>query len=75
MKTIALQVNDEVAKKFESLRPSDKKEIEKEFARLVKGHRSLEEIMKDMSDQAERNGLTPEILEQILKEIDEERSV
>ena len=36
--------------------------------RLISNRRSLEEIMEEASEQARKNGLTPEILEELLKD-------
>jgi hypothetical protein len=73
MKTITLDVSDIAAEKIERMSPKEKNAISETITALVVNRRSLEEIMDDMSDQAERNGLTPEVLKKILKEIDEER--
>jgi hypothetical protein len=72
MKTIMLEVSDTAAEKIERMSPTEKNAISETLMHLVVNRRSLEEIMDDLSDQAERNGLTPEVLEKILKEIDEE---
>lgn len=73
MKTITLEVSDQAAEKMDRMSPLEKKAISKTLDRLISNKRSLEEIMDDTSRQAEKNGLTPEILENILREIDEER--
>ncbi len=73
MKTITIEVSDTAAEKIERMSLNERNAISETITALVVNRRSLEDIMDDMSDQAERNGLTPEVLEQILKEIDEER--
>ena len=73
MKTITLEVSDPSAEKMARMTSWEKKAISETLDRLISNRRSLEEIMDDISRQAEKNGLTPEILENILKEIDEER--
>lgn len=73
MKTITLEVSDPSAEKMARMTSLEKKAISETLDRLISNRRSLEEIMDDISSQAEKNGLTPEILENILKEIDEER--
>lgn len=73
MKTITLEVSDPSAEKMARMTSLEKKAISETLDRLISNRRSLEEIMDDISRQAEKNGLTPEILENILKEIDEER--
>jgi predicted CopG family antitoxin len=72
MKTITLEVNDPVAEKMERLSPHEKKAIADTIGHLITTRRSFDEILEDIRSQAERNGLTPEVLEKILKEIDEE---
>jgi predicted CopG family antitoxin len=73
MKTITLEVSDTAAEKIERMSPIEKNAVSETLMQLVVNRRSLEEIMDDISSQAERNGLTPEVFEKILKEIDEER--
>lgn len=72
MKTITLEVSDPVAEKMERMSPQVKKAISDTIGHLVTNRRGLDEILEDIRNQAERNGLTPEVLEKILKEIDEE---
>ena len=75
MKTITLEVSDPTAEKVEKMSPSEKKSVTETLELLVgRKKRTLSEIMNDASEQAEKNGLTPEILEKILKEIKEERN-
>jgi len=69
-KTIQIRVSAEVAEQFEAASEEERAKMEalislqlKSFARST---RSLEEIMKSMSDYAQSKGLTPEILESIL---------
>lgn len=74
MKTIILEVSDTIAERMSKMTPDEKVSITKMIEMLVgRSRRSLSEIMDDASEQARRNGLTPEILEQILSEIKEER--
>ena len=72
MKTITLEVSDLLAEKIERMSLTEKNMISETLTRLIENRRSLEEIMDDISSQAERNGLTPEVFDKILKEIDEE---
>jgi chorismate mutase len=72
MKTITLEVSDPVAEKIEQMSPQLKKVISDTIGHLVTNRRSFDEILEDIRNQAEQNGLTPEVLEKILKEIDEE---
>ena len=74
MKTITLEVSDTIAERMSKMTPAEKVSITKMIEMLVgRTKRSLSEIMNDASEQAEKNGLTPEILEQIMAEIKEER--
>jgi hypothetical protein len=69
MKTIAIQIDEDTAKKYNKISSEQRKRIESLFTLLVQQELkkiSLMQIMDDISDEAERNGLTPEILESIL---------
>lgn len=68
MKTITLEVKDTTAEKLSKMSVAEKKSIAETLDLLVGRKRSLEEIMKEASEQARKNGLTPEILEQLLNE-------
>ena len=72
MKTITLEVPDTVAEKMEKMTPKEKKAISDTIRNLIVHRMNFDEILEDIRSQAERNGLTPEVLEKILKEIDEE---
>jgi predicted CopG family antitoxin len=72
MKTITLEVTDPVAEKIERMSVSEKKAVSETLRQLLTNRRNLDEIVEDIRGQAERNGLTPEVLDKILKEIDEE---
>jgi predicted CopG family antitoxin len=75
MKTITLEVSDPTAEKLAHMSLAEKKSVAQTLELLVgRTKRSLEEIMHDASEQAKKNGLTPEILDEILKEIKEERT-
>jgi hypothetical protein len=69
MKMIAIQIDEDTAKKYNRITSEQRKRIESLFTLLVQQELkkiSLMQIMDDISDEAERNGLTPEILESIL---------
>jgi hypothetical protein len=69
MKTIAIQIDEDTAKKYNKISSGQRKRIESLLTLLVQQELkkiSLMQIMDDISDEAERNGLTPEILESIL---------
>ena len=73
MKTITLEVSDPIAEKLAKMSPAEKKSVEGALELLVgRKKRSLGEIMNDASEQAKKNGLTPEILDEILKDIKDE---
>lgn len=68
MKTITLEVSDPVAEKIARMSPKEKNAIAETLNRLISNRRSLEEIMEEASKQARKNGLTPEILEELFKD-------
>ena len=68
MKTIKLTVSDPVAEKIEKMSPLEKKAVSDALSRLLSQKRSLEEIIEEAGEQARKNGLTPELLEKLLKE-------
>jgi ribosomal silencing factor RsfS len=74
MKTITLEVSDPTAEKVAHMSLAEKKSVAQTLELLVgRRKRSLGKIMNDASEQAKKNGLTPEMLDEILKEIKEER--
>ena len=68
MKTITLEVSDPVAEKISKMSPSERNAISETLARLIANRKSLAEIMEEASEQARKNSLTPEILEELLKD-------
>jgi predicted CopG family antitoxin len=66
MKTITLEVSDPVAEKIARMSPAERKAISETLTRLITNRKSLSEIMQEASEQARKNGLTPEILEELL---------
>ena len=46
----------------------EKNALSETIARLVANRKSLEDIMHEASEQARKSGLTPEILEELLKD-------
>jgi capsular polysaccharide biosynthesis protein len=68
MKTIELKVSSRAAKVFNNLDPKKRKQLEKSFENILEPKKTLEQIMKEMSEEAKRNGLTQEILDEILKD-------
>lgn len=67
MKIITLEVSDEIAKKFGRLSIEEKQSTIKTLARLLDDKRTLFQVMDDISEYARKQGMTPEILEEILK--------
>ncbi|NBC82491.1 MAG: hypothetical protein GVY19_03825 [Bacteroidetes bacterium] len=68
MKTISFRVSDEVADIINNMDDNRRNELLQSLENWVRPKRSLEEIMNDMSKQAKRNGLTPEMLDDLLKD-------
>jgi len=71
MTTISLEIDTDVAKAFQLSEPEQQQKIQ----RLINGWMKqainiskLKTTMDKLSDEAEANGLTPEILESILNE-------
>ncbi|MEA5512101.1 hypothetical protein VB715_20205 [Crocosphaera sp. UHCC 0190] len=71
METITIKVDQEVAKAY---RESDSKKQEKINA-IIKlflqpefANKSLSDVMAEIADKAQKRGLTPEILEDILND-------
>lgn len=68
MKTITLETSDELADRFSKLSEKEKKELAEMINLLMADKRTLREVMDDMSAYAQKQGLTPELLENLLKE-------
>lgn len=68
MKTITIEVNDNAAERFLRMSTLEKKSVSKEVSLFLTKRRNILEIMEDMSKQAKSNGLTPEILDKLLKD-------
>lgn len=68
MKTITLELSDPAAEKLERMSPAERKAVSEALDRIISNRRSLEEIMREASEQARKNGLTPEILEELLRD-------
>ena len=74
---ITIEVDIEAAKIYAAATPEEQWKMQVLLSlRLrdltIKPRRSLREVMDDMSREAQANGLTPEILESILRGEDEE---
>ena len=71
--SITIQVDEKAAKQLESISPESRRKVEILLgARILElttpRKRSLEEIMDELSSQAKANGLTEEILADLLKD-------
>ena len=68
MKTIVLEASDELADRFARLSEEDKKGLSEMVRLLMEDTRTLRDVMDDISRYAQKQGLTPELLEQLLKD-------
>lgn len=74
MERIVIEVDDATAKKWQNVSPKIKSELEKSFERqidiLSQGIKEAEfkALLDKVSDEAAKNGLTEEILQQLLNE-------
>jgi CTP synthase (UTP-ammonia lyase) len=74
METITIEVEPEIARAYQNLSSTERQKIQLTFNVLVKqimNTRSLEDIIEEMQAQAKANGLTQEILDEILNEDDD----
>jgi hypothetical protein len=65
METISITVNSEIAKAYRLFKPQRQHQFQMLMSVILK--RSLEDIVSNLRNEAEANGLTPEILEQLLE--------
>ena len=66
MGTIKLDVGDEVAGAFQRLTEQEKQAFIETFVRLLADQRTLFQVMDDIGDYAKRQGMTDEILKELL---------
>lgn len=71
--TITLQVDADTALAFQAASPKDKEKVSLLFSLLLKNYyqskqRSFLQLIDEISENAQRRGLTPEILDEILAE-------
>lgn len=66
MKTIQIRVSEAIAKRFEAATEEERRKIEAllslQLGELTEPERSLEEVINSMSEYAQSQGLTPDIL-------------
>ena len=67
MKELTITVRDEIADRFLKLSDQEKKDLSEMISILMEDKRTLRQVMDDISEYAQQQGLTPEILEQLLK--------
>lgn len=71
-KSIIIRVNAEVARIFESASEEQRRKLEAllslKLSNATRSKRLLEEVMSEISRNAQARGLTPEILDSILNE-------
>jgi predicted CopG family antitoxin len=68
MKTISLEATDELAERFAKLTQEEKRGLSEMIRILMEDKRTLRQVMDDISEYAQKQGMTPELLEQLLKE-------
>ena len=70
--TITVTVDAEVAEKYRSASDMDRRRmdflINSHLRKIMGPRRPLEETMRELSQEAQKRGLTPEILQSILDE-------
>jgi hypothetical protein len=71
-KNITIRVNAEVARIFETASEEQRRKLEAllslKLSDVTRHKRTLEEVMSEISQNAQARGLTPEILDSILNE-------
>ncbi|OCQ95637.1 hypothetical protein BCD67_10475 [Oscillatoriales cyanobacterium USR001] len=73
MANITIQVDEEIKTVFEQANPDIQKKLSyivQFFLRENLHNKSLTEVMAEISDKAQQRGLTPEILQDILANIE-----
>jgi hypothetical protein len=68
MKTITLNVPNELASQLEQLTEQKKQSALETLSMLLNDKRTLFEVMDDISEYAKKQGMTEEILNDLLKE-------
>ncbi|BBC24221.1 hypothetical protein [Pseudanabaena sp. ABRG5-3] len=70
METISFEVEPEIARAYRAFKPQSQQQFQALMTSILKRslEESLEDIVADLRDEAESNGLTPEILEKLLED-------
>ena len=71
MRTIAIQIDEDIAQAFQSSQPEQQHQIQSwlnQWMRQALKISKLQNTMDRLSDEAVANGLTPEILQAIINE-------
>jgi len=72
MQTINIQVTPEAAKAFRNASAAERKKLELlltlRLLEITRARKPLEEVMREISRSAQARGLTPEILDDLLKD-------
>ena len=70
METITIEVEPEIARVYKAFKPQSQQQFQALMSSILKRslEESLEDIVADLRDEAEANGLTPEILEKLLED-------
>ena len=69
METITLTVDNKIAKAYREYSPHKQQEIQNivnNFLKIIIEEKTLEQIIEEMQTQCQNNGLTQEILDEIL---------
>ncbi|MEI6327618.1 MAG: hypothetical protein WCP16_00180 [Pseudanabaena sp. ELA645] len=75
MKTISIAVEPEIQVAFEQANDEDRQALGALVSSFFKDRlasKNLVEVMREIGDRAEKRGLTPEILNELLNDEDEE---
>jgi len=74
MKTISLKINDEVAKAFMNLRKDELENLTGKVSDWIKAKSQFAKTLDALQEETEKNGLTPDVLADILEMDKEEKS-
>ena len=70
METISFEVEPEIARAYRAFKPQSQQQFQALMTSILKRslEESLEDIVADLRDEAQANGLTPAILEKLLED-------